>query len=80
MLKDNRTLFEQEDDYYNPKKVRKAWNNNHTEYETNGNKDKTYHQKNNLHYGMKELSRIQKEFQICNPLQINISGKEKVIR
>ena len=33
------TLFEQEEDYYDPKRVNNFWNNNYIEYENNGNKN-----------------------------------------
>ena len=40
MIRDIRTLFEQEDDYYKSMKVGNFWNNNHIKYESNGDKDK----------------------------------------
>ena len=39
IIRDIRTLFEQEDDYYKPIKVRNFWNNNHIEYESNGDRN-----------------------------------------
>ena len=33
------TLFVQEEDYYDPKRVNNFWNNNYIEYENNGNKN-----------------------------------------
>ena len=34
-------IFEQEhDDYYKPRRVSNFWNNNHIEYENNGNRNK----------------------------------------
>ena len=33
------TLFEQEEDYYDPKRVNNFWNNNYIEYENNGDKN-----------------------------------------
>ena len=40
IIRDNRTLFEQEDDYYKPKRVSNFWNNNYIEYENNGDRNK----------------------------------------
>ena len=43
IIKDIRTLFEQEDDgyyYFKPKRVSNFWNNNYMEYESNGDRDK----------------------------------------
>ena len=40
LIRDIRTIFEQEDDYYEPVKVGNFWNNNYVEYESNGNKNK----------------------------------------
>ena len=42
IIRDVRTLSEQEGDYYKPKRVSSFWNNNYIEYENNGDK------KNNL--------------------------------
>ena len=39
IIKDIRTLFEQED-YYKPKRVSNFWNNNYIEYESNGDKSR----------------------------------------
>ena len=38
----DRTLFEQQEheDYYKPKRVNNFWNNNYTEYEINGHKNR----------------------------------------
>ena len=33
------TLFVQEEDYYDPKRVNNFWNNNYMEYENNGDKN-----------------------------------------
>ena len=38
LIKD-RTRFEQEEDYYNPKRVNNFWNNNYIEYGINGDKN-----------------------------------------
>ena len=44
IIRDIRTLFEQEyDDYYKPKRVNNFWNNNYIEYESNGDRNKTYY-------------------------------------
>ena len=41
MIRDIRTLFEQqEENYYKPKKVSNFWNNNYIEYESNGDKNR----------------------------------------
>ena len=40
ILRDIRILFEPEEDYYEPVKTINAFNNNYTEYESNGDKDK----------------------------------------
>ena len=40
ILRDIRTLFEHEDDYYKPERVNSSWNNNYTEYESNGGKNR----------------------------------------
>ena len=37
---DIRTLFEQEEDYYEPKRVSNFWNNSYIEYESNGARNK----------------------------------------
>ena len=43
IIRDIRTLFEQqEEDYYKPKRINNFWNNNNIEYESNGEK-KIYH-------------------------------------
>ena len=40
IIRDIRTLFEQqEEDYYKPKRVCSFWNNNCIEYESNGDKN-----------------------------------------
>ena len=41
ILRDIRTLYESEEDYYEPVKISSAFNSNYTEYESNGEKDKT---------------------------------------
>ena len=33
MIRDMRTLFEQEEDYYEPKRLSKFWNNNYIKYQ-----------------------------------------------
>ena len=38
-MRDVRTIFEQEKDYYKPKWVSSFWNNNYTEYKSNGDKN-----------------------------------------
>ena len=35
------TLYEQEEDYYERKRVSTFWNNNYIEYESNGDKNRT---------------------------------------
>ena len=41
LIRDIRTLFEQEeDDYYKSERVSNFWNNNHIEYESNGDKNR----------------------------------------
>ena len=40
MIRDIRTLFEQGEDYYKPKRVNSFWNNNYIEYESNGDKNR----------------------------------------
>ena len=41
IIRDIRTLFEQEEeDYYKPKRVNNFWNNNYIEYEGNGGKNR----------------------------------------
>ena len=40
IIRDIKTLFEQEEDYYRPKRVRNIWNNNHIECESNGDKNR----------------------------------------
>ena len=39
IIRDIRTLFEQKEYYYKPKRVSSIWNNNYIEYETNGYKN-----------------------------------------
>ena len=39
-IRDIRTLFEQEDDYYKSKRVNNFWNNNYIKYESNGGKNR----------------------------------------
>ena len=39
MIRDIKTLFEQEEDYYKPKRLGSFSNNNHIEYESNGDKN-----------------------------------------
>ena len=38
-MRDVRTIFEQEKDYYKPKWVSSFWNNNYIEYKSNGDKN-----------------------------------------
>ena len=41
IIRDIRTLFEQqEEDYYEPKRVSNFWNNNYIEYESNSDKNR----------------------------------------
>ena len=40
IIREIRTLFEQEDDYYKPIRVGNFWNNNYIEYESNGDRNK----------------------------------------
>ena len=40
LIRGIRTLFEQEEDYYEPKRVSNFWNNNYIEYESNGDKNR----------------------------------------
>ena len=40
IIRDIKTLFEEEEDYYEPKRVNNFWNNNYIEYESNGDKGK----------------------------------------
>ena len=39
LIRGIRTLFEQEEDYYEPKRVSNFWNNSYIEYESNGDKN-----------------------------------------
>ena len=41
IIRDIRTLSEQEEDYYKPKRVSNFWSNNYIEYKSNGNKNKS---------------------------------------
>ena len=43
IIRDIRTLFEQEEDYSQPKRVNNFTNNNYIEHESNDEKIKTYH-------------------------------------
>ena len=38
MVRDIRTVFEQEEDWYQPKRISSFGNNNYIEYENNGDK------------------------------------------
>ena len=40
IIRDIRTHFAQEEDYYKPKRVSNFWNNNYIEYESNGDKNR----------------------------------------
>ena len=40
IIRDIRTLFKQEDDYYEPIRVRTFWNKNHIEYERSRDRNK----------------------------------------
>ena len=40
IIRDIRTLFKQEDDYYKPERVSNFWNNNYIEYESNNDSNK----------------------------------------
>ena len=44
MIRDIRTLFEQQEDYYKPKRVNNFWNNNYIKYESNGDKNRNLSQ------------------------------------
>ena len=49
-MRDIRSLFEQEEDYCEPKRISNFWNNNYIEYESNGDKNRNlsldeYHNK-----------------------------------
>ena len=48
IIKDIRTLFKQEDDYYKPIRVGNFWNNNYIEYESSGDRNKNLHLKEYL--------------------------------
>ena len=49
IIRDIRSLFEQEEfDYYIPKRLSNFQNNNYIEYERKGDKSATYHQMNIL--------------------------------
>ena len=48
ILRDMRTLFELEEDYYEPLKISKVFDNNYIEYKRSGDKDKTLSIKINL--------------------------------
>ena len=39
IIRDIKTLFQQEEDYYKPKRVSSFWNNSYSEYESNGDKN-----------------------------------------
>ena len=39
MIRDNKKLLEQEEDYYKPKRVSNFWKNNYIEYESNGDQN-----------------------------------------
>ena len=39
IIRDIRTLFKQEDDYYKPSRVGGFWNNNYIEYESSGDRN-----------------------------------------
>ena len=41
-IRDTKTLFEQEEDYYKPKRVRSFFNINYIEYESNGDKNNSF--------------------------------------
>ena len=40
IIRDIRTLFEQEENYYKPERVSNFWNNNYIEHESNGDKNR----------------------------------------
>ena len=40
IIRDIRTLFAQEEDYYKPKWVSNFWNNNYIEYQSNSDKNR----------------------------------------
>ena len=45
IIRDIRILFEQEkeEEFYKPKRASSSWNNNYSEYESNGDKTAAYH-------------------------------------
>ena len=49
IIRDIKTLFEQEDDYYKPVGVGKVYRNNYIEYESNSDKNKTLSIREYLH-------------------------------
>ena len=49
IIRDIKTLFKQEEDYYKPVRVSNLWNNNYIEYESNGDKNKNLSIKEYLH-------------------------------
>ena len=40
IIRNIRTLFKQEDDYYKPIRLGKFWNNNYIKYESSGDRNK----------------------------------------
>ena len=43
IIRDIRTVFEHdEEDYYQPKRVNNFWNNNHIQYESNGDNNLSF--------------------------------------
>ena len=42
IIRDIRTLFKQDHDYYKPIRVGNFWNNNYIKYESSGDRKKTY--------------------------------------
>ena len=58
ILRDIRTLYESEEDYYEPVRIINAFNNNYIEYESNGDKDKILSVKECLYMIRQYLSDI----------------------
>ena len=40
IIRDLRALYESDEDYYEPKRIKSAFNDTYVEYESNGDKDK----------------------------------------
>ena len=48
IIRDNRNLFQQEEDYYKPVKAGNFWSNSYIKYESNGDWNKNLQSKNTL--------------------------------